>query len=541
MSLIDENHFYAKKSGDGIEVHISEATSGRGYSCIGCDRDMQAVRHKMQGYTDYFRHDAKYVNTGNKCTFSDHTYRKSIAINYLQSKKLIKVPSIFKFNADDIDAMPLLLEPPRTIEAYEAKTNLLFYENSNGEVVIAETMPENDCNLLFKPDIVFFDRTRRPILLIQIVLKFTITNETKANLRRIGINTLQITLPKESREAIINSLSQTGRSKWIYTNEQQFTEYVQPSSRNIDRGEPVDEFERRLHEESAICRINQIANLIRAIGKCYKSEQYLEVEKEISGEYLRTRRDIESNRKRREELEREFRIELNYQNQSQFETIAIEQSELAEEKIRISFYENGLESRYRTKAAELGSETKEFEGEESDIIRDEEGIKFKTTEIDLALEIAGGGIDKRKGVFEREFQLRIGEPARETDRVTTTIGSETDAIIGLQQGLDGIPEASEQLRGEIEERHAGEIYAIQQQEDRLPEDIERQGIALDERFTRLRAEVAETVERRDRSGTTSVSIGIKTLFDRRSKLADLEHIGRLLESVKKGTYKDWLR
>jgi hypothetical protein len=120
-----ENHFYAKRITDAKEIHISEAISGRGYNCLGCGRDMQAVKHKTH-VTDFFRHDSKYVQQNNKCTFSDHQYRKHIAIDALVLEKRIRVPAIYKFNPTNFDDPPMMLKSSDFVYATTVKRNLLF-------------------------------------------------------------------------------------------------------------------------------------------------------------------------------------------------------------------------------------------------------------------------------------------------------------------------------------------------------------------------------------------------------------------------------
>ncbi|RZK15281.1 MAG: hypothetical protein EOO43_15300, partial [Flavobacterium sp.] len=48
-------------------IHISEAESGRkGYFCLGCKKEMQAVKAKKEKRMSYFRHDPKDVDPKHK-------------------------------------------------------------------------------------------------------------------------------------------------------------------------------------------------------------------------------------------------------------------------------------------------------------------------------------------------------------------------------------------------------------------------------------------------------------------------------------------
>lgn len=541
MELVGENHFYAKRISDGAEVHINQASSGRGYICIGCSRDMQAVRHKLIGYTDFFRHDAKYVEQSNKCTFSDHIYRKGVAISSLLLEKRIKVPAIRKYSPTDPNAPPMEIEPVQFRYATTVKTNLLFYEDENGEIKTAQAMPDGNNVVLFKPDVVFFNHEKQPTLLIEIVKVFKVSDGAKANLRRLGINTLQITLPKESRQAIFDSLFQTGRSKWIYTNEQQFTNYVQSAQRDFGGIEAFDDVERKLHEESVTCRVNQIANLIRSVNKCYQSEQYRETEQRLSGELLETRRLVEANRKRRDQLEIDLGAELNRQYNHQLEELAIRGSELRKEQIEFSNYKAELEKRYRAKSAELEQQKRALSIEENEIDDEELNVSNETATVETALERTGRTIAERAGDLEFEFKMCLNQLSGTTNQIRSAIVEKTTDVCDLQQRIDNLQKQFEGFGSSAEQKITDQINSIQQQEDRLPEQFKQQGVELDERFEKLRAEAVASIEREDRSGSSSISRYIKTLFDRRAELADIEQTGRLIESIKKRAYKDWIR
>ncbi len=80
----DEGNVYASNVEDKI-IHISEARSGKkGYFCLGCSREMQAVKSKIENYRSYFRHDPKGVEPNRKCTYSDETHRHKLAKDILQ-------------------------------------------------------------------------------------------------------------------------------------------------------------------------------------------------------------------------------------------------------------------------------------------------------------------------------------------------------------------------------------------------------------------------------------------------------------------------
>ncbi|TFF37939.1 coiled-coil domain-containing protein [Mucilaginibacter psychrotolerans] len=536
---LGENHFYAMRVIDAAEVHISEAVSGRGYTCLGCGRDMQAVKHKTH-VTDFFRHDAKYVKQNNKCTFSDHQYRKHIAIDSLVLEKRIKVPAIYKFNPNNFDDPPMTLKSSDFVYATTVKRNLLFFEDASGLVAIGSELLLDNCIMLFQPDVVLF-QDQQPILLVQIVKKFSISEADKANLRRLRINTLQITLPEDSREAIFQSLFQSGRSKWVYTNEQQFTNYLRPSGGNSGRSEPIDEFEKRLHTESVTCRRNQIANLIRSINKCYQSEQYREIESRVTSRLRDERRTVETYRKQRIDLEAAIREDVERHSKDELERIAISQLELDEKRNGFSEDKTDLETRYRDKVAELENDVRTLTEQREEFTRLEHAANNATKETQFAIEREERAISEHVRDTELEFSERLIELSGLTDRIAESIGRAIAGTSGIQRRKDDLPKEFEQLEIDSRQQSDGEIERICREEENLPEWARLEEIELAREFEQLRRRFDNTFTSRDRSDNTRISTTLNTLLNRRTKLADLEYVRRLIESIEKEAYKNWVR
>ncbi|WP_373942607.1 hypothetical protein OEG92_05220 [Polaribacter sejongensis] len=78
----EQNEFAENVKGEVI--YILDAESGRkGYFCIGCKTQMQAVRTKIKGRKSYFRHDATDV--------------KKIRGNVLLVMKIIAIVKLFQY------------------------------------------------------------------------------------------------------------------------------------------------------------------------------------------------------------------------------------------------------------------------------------------------------------------------------------------------------------------------------------------------------------------------------------------------------------
>ncbi len=94
----DAHHDYARSVKLAKDIHISEAPErGRkGYLCIGCGREMQAVFPNTQNHRKYFRHDAKFIKPGQQCTFKDEEYRRKLAIETLELSAWLKTNTFMK-------------------------------------------------------------------------------------------------------------------------------------------------------------------------------------------------------------------------------------------------------------------------------------------------------------------------------------------------------------------------------------------------------------------------------------------------------------
>lgn len=205
----------------GKIIYILDAESGKkGYFCIGCKTQMQAVKSKIRGRKSYFRHDATDVKKNQReCTFSNQNYRHSQAMSILNRIKRIKVPTLYKYPPKNSEGKAIKLKDSEFIEAKYTKSELTFYETDDGDVNFGKNPSIDNRNLLIRPDVTFFNAQNEPILLIEIVVTHKIDSEKLAKIKRLGINTVQITIPKDSLENIEKSFSIGRQIKWIHNNE----------------------------------------------------------------------------------------------------------------------------------------------------------------------------------------------------------------------------------------------------------------------------------------------------------------------------------
>jgi len=99
-------------------------------------------------------------------------------------------------------------------------------------------------SLLIRPDVAFFDANNLPILLIEVVATHKINAEKLSKIRRLGINSIQITIPKGSPEEIRAAFYTTSRTQWIYNYEQEETPYIRIPEGDNQGILLIDEFQK---------------------------------------------------------------------------------------------------------------------------------------------------------------------------------------------------------------------------------------------------------------------------------------------------------
>lgn len=443
-----EQNEYAKNV-KGDPVFILNAESGRkGYWCMGCDAEMEAVRRKKNIlHKSYFRHVAKDVKKGEiPCTFSNQEFRHNLAIDILQRTKRIKVPNLYKYSPDGKSAK--LIQEAKFIEAHSVKAELSFYEDDDGNVLFGKNPEIDNKNLLIIPDVTFFDVQGKPILLIEIVVTHKLNDDKKAKIRRLGIDIIQIIIPKDSPENIAKNFLGTKNTKWVFNHVEQNTNYLQLPSGHTEGISQIDELQMGLLRESIICRRNQISNLIRSITRCVESQLYKRVEFNIGQEIQRIEKATREHQSRLDEIQEGIENEI-------YSELGNRREELDTRKEEFRQYYSSLEQRYNTKKSEIRSEEEHIDreiefrhniGESKDEINRE--FERKTRE----LEFEETDIDATREVFTREEEsiIRFIEENRAIEESYAggkeSIRAEFEALEKSEQ------ERFEQLRNELESK-----------------------------------------------------------------------------------------
>lgn len=539
-------------------LFIGDAKSGRkGYFCMGCGKEMQAVKSKIIGRESYFRHDALAVKHSGKCTYSDETYRHKLAKEILQSTKRIRVPPVYKFDPAN-NGQAMLIHESAFVEAHSVAVELQFYEDDEGIINWGRNDSRKARNLIIQPDITFFNKQNKPILLIEIVATHKPSQDKLLKIMRLGINTISITIPRDSPEAIAATFVNTSRTKWIYNYDEATTEYIQSSARNTARIPHIDEEQRKLFAESHKCRKAQINNLIRRIRECLESQQYRTTKSRLESEISRVTDNTTELQAKLEDEEREYRYEAGRRDAAARRQIVVEIRNIEIEK-------TDLEKRYSAKAREIEEEEKLLDS------RIEETIG------------SNGGDGKN-------FKLRIGAYRRERENIERLIGNEEERlnriivngehlrerfendkrrlveefeqntnkeerdIEGNRRYREKIPvqfkrdkqSAFERVR-KLKEAEESAIAREQEYTRTLPEKFEENERVLRNEFEGLRQSTIEGIQTRDFKRNPYLSEGYNGIISQRGILCDIlekERIFRryttIREFIKSGMYKTWI-
>ncbi|MDU0369108.1 hypothetical protein ACFPAF_01780 [Hymenobacter endophyticus] len=529
-----ENNVYARDLRNAIK-HISEVESGRkGYYCMGCGREMQAKKGEV--YAQHFAHDPKDIALKGKCTFSDETYRHGLAKDVLQMIKQIKVPALYKYVREQ-DGKPRKIRDSWVVSAHRVENELPFFENEDGVVMWGRNVElgeDKGRHLLIQPDVAFFDASGKPILLIEIVATHKVDREKLIKIRRLGIDTVQVSVPKDSPTEIQSTFYRTLRTKWLYNDEQEQADYLQLPEGGGKGIPPLDEFQRQLLKsvESYHCRASQIGNLLRAIGKCVDSEQYRTAYQSLVGEIQRVTLNTERARAEVRAVQARHETAIAEELRPQAERIAREAARLEEQDRELTEQRSDLEERYLRKGAELVTTQASYQPE------CQAEIERVTT--DLA-ELGAGSAT----LEEREEEI-AGEEARiredlhnEQSAFESAARREQEEAERLEQERAGLPERYRQIEINLELTFKSDAERLQQQSE-----ASEAGMRND--FERAGRQSTDSIKNRDSQGASSIHRRIRETLDSRRLIDSIEEEIPNLIRMRKAkdvfgsrAYKNW--
>ena len=337
------------KNVEGNPIHISQAKSGaRGYYCMGCDKEMQAVKGLKKKH--YFRHHVKDVATSKvECVHASRVYREKLAYFYFQRTKTITVPDVYKYPPKGVEGHPMLLQEKETIIAHKVEKEVTFFEDENGKIHRGKITKVDVRFLWIRPDAVFFDEYDKPILFIEFVITHKPDTEKLNKLQRLGINTVQIIIPKLPEEELEKTISKVSKVKWAYNEIESNTEYIRIPTGNTEGIPQIDEEQRKLFEESYKCRTAQLNNLIRSINRSLESQSYKDIERLFEQEIQRIENATTEHQSRLDDIRARIEIEVHGELESRRE-------KLAERRRKFGKRDSDLERRYFKRRGEITEE-----------------------------------------------------------------------------------------------------------------------------------------------------------------------------------------
>jgi len=517
----------------GNPIHISQAESGaKGYYCMGCTKEMQAVKRKIANYQSYFRHHVKDVDhSKTECVHASKEYREKLAFFYFNRVKQIKVPAVYKFPPKGLEGNPVLLQEATTIVAHRVDREVTFFEDENGVIHSGKNPTINERYLWIRPDAVFYDKEDKPILFLEFVVTHKPDIDKINKLQRLGIDTVQIIVPKLPEVELEKSISQVSKVKWTYHEIESNTEYLPLASGNTEGIPSIDEEQRKLFEESYKCRAAQISNLIRAINRCMESESYKRIERnfeqeiqriEIAASELRTKLDGI-----RKGIEKSIHSELGERRK-----------EFTYSKEEFQRYHTNLEGRYTSKRRKLKYEQADTEREiafRQRVERTEEGVRIEFERIER--ELVRGTEE-----VEREFENIRAEEERIRQSIEKNTAFESNFAA-----------TEEELRNEFTTLEKSEQdsfnNARQNFETKIGTDRETKNeieTLFQREFEGICKQIAERVNNRDVQGRDDLSARIKTILDLRGLFerynngqSTIEICRKGIQVIKNGTWKEW--
>ncbi len=451
----------------GERIYIDIAKSGRkGYFCIGCDKPMQAnIQRKNPNHRSYFSHIPVDLSKGEKkCTYSNREQRELIATDILQRLKRIKVPEVLKFPPKGTKGNPVELSKSKFITAFKVKSQLTFYEDEEGEIHNGKNPDVEDRYLLLRPDVTFFNEKDEAILFIELVDTNKVTDEKKIKLRRLGIDTISIVVPRASDQEIEDNFKSIQRVKWEYNDKEARTSYLSVSHRAPEGILEFDEQQRRIFGESLSCRRSRINNTIRTLRKCLDGKLYRDAKQNFELELFRVERAKEGARERLGQLEEKYDAEVYSEFEGEFGQLQQREGELGRGKKVFQAKSSDLERRYDSK-------TEEIRREQERVDRD------KGTELEN-----GGTEETIKERFRRGSEELRDEFEEISKEFRGLITARKESISDISRRGEEFPELYNSFESEEQDSFGRQESKIREKlkeqfrpkEDRLSKDIRRE-------------------------------------------------------------------
>lgn len=535
-------NIYAKDL-KGNPIHVDEAESGRkGYYCLGCDKEMEARKSKIQTRSSYFAHVPTNVETEKKCTYSDETYRHKLAKEILQRIKKIKVPNLYKYPPFNTEGGAYKIQDSKFIDAAFVKNEIQFYENEEGIIQYGRNLEfkeGGEKHLLIQPDVTFFNKNGDPILFVEIVATHKVDFNKLLKLKRLGVDAIQVSIPKSSPEEIENTFYKTSRTEWLFNYEQETTSYISLPKENDQRVPSNNEFQRKLFEqyESYECKKAEINNLIRAIKKCLGSESYRSIERKLRSELFRVEENTKKHQRRLDDIRNEASRNAKKRTESKRKRLEEEEATFRTAKEGFQREINDMEGRYQRKRSEIIKSGENLVKKFTESTRDlRANCSGRIERIREQLETFG----RTPTALENEIRRLELEEREVTENISNQIGR-----IGREQ--EEITSRRASLGKEYEYVKDGIRAEFREKERNLESRTNHVRGQLKKETEGYRRRVFEAVKNKDSEGGEPINKRIKKLlYERRTLLSirdgkeDIKRLKTIKRILESGEFKKWI-
>lgn len=498
-------------------IKIKNAKKGVKYFCEGCGaRKIVITEFVRRDIAKYFKHYSKDVHIHqNSCKWSDENTLHKMAMDILQIKKCIKVPSVIKTSPDG-NGLAYKIRDSKIIQAHFIENEMSYFEDNEG-VLKWKRLSRHELTLIkdksIRPDVSFFNSMGIPILFVEIIVTNDISEDKYLKIKRFGIDTVKVIISTLDLEMVNTCFDKTTFTKWVYNNDEQRTTYISISDSSGKAVLSADEDEDGIYAENFNCRRNEIRNFIRTVERCLEQESYYSIKRELDRQLY------------------------------EFE----QYSERASERLRNlqERYKGEVEKEFESKAFRIGNEEREFDNSEEEFSNRfgelEERYLIKAEKLrDL--------YDNYKSPDQEEID-RIEQELRRLEINGFTLGERTESIRIRRETLERTISFLERERGNIEIKIFGveeETLQISERFNRESEKFTIDREAIEGKFDRITEELIRGFETRNYEQTSSLGKLIKEIVNAGAFLDIIEQSNREFielrnakEIIKSEAWRDW--
>lgn len=561
----ESQSIFTAKTVDETVIFIGDAQSGKnGYFCRGCGFEMVA---KIGRYNiAHFAHAVRDAEQKAQCTFADESYRHKLAKTVLQQLKQVKVPEVLVHAPDRNLRDAKRLKAAAIIKAHSVEIELILRLTPDGLLHVGrfdKIELETSGDFYIRPDVTFFDEHRQPILLIELVATHRPDAEKLARLNLIGIDTIQIDLPRHSAQAIEHCFHTTEFTKWLYNHEQANANYADLSQTTGGRVPEFDKVPEQLTREDIRCRTNRIKNLIRGIERYLESESHRQVTKAVSAAIERVVREGAIVDGRLQQRTESIKQSIRERFKDQVAACSQAEADVEAEEGELGSEEADVEAKYaeetgridRAEAAirqRADPRVREIEEEITDTERAISNCQQRSRENERTLQDAYGRTIEADRRTVDEYEATYTAARSEYDQAESAAGRAKRAIGEAAANEQRLRKRIAELREQIGGTTVPRIEAVRAEVDRL-EGTEGDGTeSFGERTARevecLEQAAQRAIDGGDLSQLPAELTSFKGLLAGWQTVGDCQNQGRLnqrareiIREIESAAWKSWYR